>query len=365
MLVYQRVNPSSIVPAGQFLVWRFDADVTDVERILSGNIWRCSKLVGGVPWPWGYPQIMHVNRIFPHKNHPFWVPLFQETSIWMVGQRVSSTACFMTGFRPSAFGMSFRESGHQAATKVELPMLSRSILRNPGCNQHVVARSWVRLSQLKSLKFMKKSVKSKVFLHEIRPCGPADHRHASKKMPREGPEDSAGGWLQWLQHVVKTRINWLVVWLPWILFFQILGMSNHPNWRTPSFFRGVAKNHQPEIGCKNDSHNGWFMTLFSPQYMILQHCLRNTMCPISRGLFHLISKIKLGWMLQKDTPKQSWKRRGQFGQHVQSPQPSAPTLMPARAKGGTLSLRTIMELTLWIVNQEIPRDIRDIKTSHV
>ena len=42
-----------------------------------------------------------------------------------------------------------------------------------------------------------------------------------------------------------TIINWLVVWLPCFIFPFFLGMSNHPNWRTLIFFRGVAKNHQP------------------------------------------------------------------------------------------------------------------------
>ena len=32
-----------------------------------------------------------------------------------------------------------------------------------------------------------------------------------------------------------------------ILFFHILGFFHYPNWRTPSFFRGVGWNHQPDI----------------------------------------------------------------------------------------------------------------------
>ena len=43
---------------------------------------------------------------------------------------------------------------------------------------------------------------------------------------------------------LKIRMNaaiiyWLVVWNI-LLFFHILGINNHPNWRTPSFFRGVG-----------------------------------------------------------------------------------------------------------------------------
>ena len=32
---------------------------------------------------------------------------------------------------------------------------------------------------------------------------------------------------------------------PWNFIFTYIG-NNHPNWRTPSFFRGVGRNHQPE-----------------------------------------------------------------------------------------------------------------------
>ena len=39
--------------------------------------------------------------------------------------------------------------------------------------------------------------------------------------------------------------NWLVV---WNIFF-ISWECHNPNWRTPSFFRGVGKNHQPDPQC--------------------------------------------------------------------------------------------------------------------
>ena len=38
--------------------------------------------------------------------------------------------------------------------------------------------------------------------------------------------------------------NWLVVWLPWILFSQKYWVANHPNWR--SYFSEGWPNHQPE-----------------------------------------------------------------------------------------------------------------------
>ena len=44
--------------------------------------------------------------------------------------------------------------------------------------------------------------------------------------------------------------SWLVVWLPFFIFPEILGMSNHPNWRTLTnsyFSEGLGSNHQPVI----------------------------------------------------------------------------------------------------------------------
>ena len=38
--------------------------------------------------------------------------------------------------------------------------------------------------------------------------------------------------------------TWLVVTGTFLIFHFIYGMSSQPHWRTPSFFRGVAKNHQ-------------------------------------------------------------------------------------------------------------------------
>ena len=49
-------------------------------------------------------------------------------------------------------------------------------------------------------------VKSQIFLHEIWPCGPSHRRHASKKMPREGPDDSAG-WGGWMDVVKLAKIT--------------------------------------------------------------------------------------------------------------------------------------------------------------
>ena len=37
---------------------------------------------------------------------------------------------------------------------------------------------------------------------------------------------------------LRFFLNWLVIWN--MFYFSNLGMSFHPNWRTPSFFRGVG-----------------------------------------------------------------------------------------------------------------------------
>ena len=48
---------------------------------------------------------------------------------------------------------------------------------------------------------------------------------------------------------------WLVVWLPFFTFPYILGLCHHPNWRTPSFFRGVAE--PPTILWPLSWYAGW------------------------------------------------------------------------------------------------------------
>ena len=53
--------------------------------------------------------------------------------------------------------------------------------------------------------------------------------------------------------VLKSAENWLVVWLPWILFSHFCWECHHPNWRTHIFQRGgpgpptrksVVENHR-------------------------------------------------------------------------------------------------------------------------
>ena len=49
-----------------------------------------------------------------------------------------------------------------------------------------------------------------------------------------------------LKLLVNNHDNvWLVVWNIWTIF-PYLGNNNHPNWRSPSFFRGVG---QPPTRC--------------------------------------------------------------------------------------------------------------------
>ena len=48
-------------------------------------------------------------------------------------------------------------------------------------------------------------------------------------------------WYQFLFRMSSHNISyiWLVVWLPVLACSQKYWVSHHPNWRTPSFFRGV------------------------------------------------------------------------------------------------------------------------------
>ena len=47
-----------------------------------------------------------------------------------------------------------------------------------------------------------------------------------------------------IPHDISSVHNWLVVWN--MCFFPYI-VNHNPNCRTPSFFRGVGWNHQPDI----------------------------------------------------------------------------------------------------------------------
>ena len=51
------------------------------------------------------------------------------------------------------------------------------------------------------------------------------------------------------------NVIWLVLWDHGILWLSIYWEFHHPNWRTPWFFRGVAKNHQAVILWGGGVHN--------------------------------------------------------------------------------------------------------------
>ena len=53
---------------------------------------------------------------------------------------------------------------------------------------------------------------------------------------------------QYSQHMVCSSGSSvrIIIIIPFGLFFPYIG-NNNPNWRTPSFFRGVGLNHQPVI----------------------------------------------------------------------------------------------------------------------
>jgi len=85
---------------------------------------------------------------------------------------------------------------------------------------------------------------------EIRPClaGPnhAPQTWLMGNFATRRTHPWSGWW--WLEHVLFFRgvgispINHSEIEL---IFHNILGDLHHPNWRTPSFFRGVGWNHQP------------------------------------------------------------------------------------------------------------------------
>ena len=61
----------------------------------------------------------------------------------------------------------------------------------------------------------------------------------------EGKSSNAKkGALSILRHI--QHYGWLVVWNINFMIFHNSWEFHHPNWRTPSFFRGVGWNHQPD-----------------------------------------------------------------------------------------------------------------------
>ena len=76
---------------------------------------------------------------------------------------------------------------------------------------------------------------------------------------------------------------WLVVWLPFFIFPEILGISNHPNWRSHIFQRGGPTTNQVNMSI-------WCYHLSK---------LGNSRWPISS---QEISRKTLGWILMS-----SWK----------------------------------------------------------
>ena len=86
-------------------------------------------------------------------------------------------------------------------------------------------------------------------------------------------------WMVWYMDCILTTINhhspWNFEWLSIQLGMEV----HHPNWRTPSFFRGEVKNHQPETDSRQNNieeiwlavsnlfafcPGWWFGTIFFP-----------------------------------------------------------------------------------------------------
>jgi hypothetical protein len=65
----------------------------------------------------------------------------------------------------------------------------------------------------------------------------------------------------------SQKYNWLRVWNHGILWLSIqLGISIHPKWRSPSFFRGVGLNHQP------DYDQSLIMIQWYSMFILSVHC---------------------------------------------------------------------------------------------
>jgi hypothetical protein len=69
--------------------------------------------------------------------------------------------------------------------------------------------------------------------------------------------------------------NWSVVWNMAFYDFPLYWEFHHPNWRTPSFFRGVGINHQP-ASFRSRINQTWFVFDRSVQMQriaVWQNCI--------------------------------------------------------------------------------------------
>ena len=75
----------------------------------------------------------------------------------------------------------------------------------------------------------------------------------AQRLPRLAVAPRASGhWAEddgrgWTSHICDGLYNFGWWFGTWLFFSPIYWECHHPNWRTPSFFRGVGLNHQPEF----------------------------------------------------------------------------------------------------------------------
>ena len=93
---------------------------------------------------------------------------------------------------------------------------------------------------------------------------------------------SLSSWYPWLvvwmehQFYVPRNIGFLII--PTDFHIFLYWVANHPNWRTPSFFRGLAKNHQP------DPDISWWLTRHDIENSGF-HWNHDTMLRLFRSIF--------------------------------------------------------------------------------
>ena len=99
---------------------------------------------------------------------------------------------------------------------------------------------------------------------------------------------------------IKVEISWLVVWLPFFVFSQKYWVSNHPNWRTPSFFRGVGIQPPTRNQCKMTGHK-----------CNMKGTWEEMNAKYFRWWKEMETKDDICWLSTTDafTPTESWKNR--------------------------------------------------------
>ena len=104
----------------------------------------------------------------------------------------------------------------------------------------------------------------------------------------------------WSDNIKRFCSNQFIWWVVWNIFhFSIYWECHHPNWLTPSFFRGVGLNHQPVIHLRNGDFpmNKWWFPMIFHGFLYVYQRVEN-----SQGAWPRIPGARLSRCPSTSTP---------------------------------------------------------------